>query len=44
MKAASLGDYLLWKGHPAKVIGQTSSPQVVIELLENHKCRLVMAI
>lgn len=39
MKAASLGDYLLWKGHPAKVIGQTSSPQVVIELLENHKCR-----
>ncbi len=38
MKNASLGDYLLWKGKPAKIIGETSSRQVIIELLENCKC------
>jgi hypothetical protein len=38
MKNASLGDYLLWQGKPAKIIGTTSSSQVVIELLENCKC------
>ena len=38
MKNASLGDYLLWQGKPAKIIGETSSRQVVIELLENCKC------
>lgn len=38
MKNASLGEYLLWKGNPAKIIGETSSRQVIIELLENCKC------
>ena len=38
MKNASLGDYLLWQGKPAKIIGETSSRQVIIELLENCKC------
>jgi hypothetical protein len=38
MKKASLGDYLLWKGEPAKIIGTTSGQQVVIELLKNATC------
>ena len=38
MKNARLGDYLLWQGKPAKIIGETSSRQVIIELLENCKC------
>jgi hypothetical protein len=38
MKSASLGDYLLWNGKPAKVIGETSSRMVIIELLEDCKC------
>ena len=38
MKNAALGDYLLWQGKPAKIIGETSSRQVIIELLENCKC------
>jgi len=38
MKNPKLGDYLLWKGEPAKIIGTTSSQQVVIEMLENCKC------
>ena len=38
MKNAMLGDYLLWQGKPAKIIGETSSRQVIIELLENCKC------
>ena len=38
MKNANLGDYLLWEGKPAKVIGESSSRQVIIELLENCKC------
>lgn len=38
MKNASLGDYLLWEGKPAKIIGETSSRQVIIEPLENCKC------
>lgn len=38
MKNASIGDYLLWQGKPAKIIGETSSRQVIIELLETSKC------
>ena len=38
MKKAELGDYLLWEGQPAKVIGETDSRQVVIELLEDAVC------
>lgn len=38
MKAANLGDYLLWDGKPAKIIGTSDRPMVIIELLENCKC------
>lgn len=38
MKNAELGDYLLWKGKPAKVIGETDRRQVIIELLEDARC------
>jgi hypothetical protein len=38
MKNPKLGDYLLWQGEPAKIIGTTDSKQVIIELLENEKC------
>lgn len=37
MKDASIGDYLLWEGKPAKVIG-SASPTIIIELLEDAKC------
>lgn len=38
MKNANLGDYLLWEGKPAKVIGETDQRQVIIELLKDKKC------
>ena len=38
MKNPSLGDYLLWQGKPAKIIGTSDNFQVIIELLENAKC------
>ncbi len=38
MKNPKLNDYLLWKGKPAQVIGETDRRQVIIELLENRKC------
>lgn len=38
MKNATLGDYLLWEGKPAKIIGETDQRQVIIELLEDAKC------
>lgn len=38
MKNAQLGDYLLWNGKPAKVIGETDRRMVIIELLENCRC------
>ena len=38
MKNPKLGDYLLWYGKIAKIIGITSSPQVIIETLENKRC------
>lgn len=39
MKNAQLGDYLLWNGKPAKVIGETDRRMVIIELLENCRTR-----
>ncbi len=38
MKNPNLGDYLLWKGSPAKVVGETDRRLVIIEMLENSKC------
>ena len=38
MKNPSLGDFLLWNGKPAEIIGETDKRMVVIELLENRKC------
>lgn len=38
MKNPHLGDYLLWNGKPAKIIGESNSRQVIIELLENKRC------
>ncbi|MCK5605312.1 hypothetical protein KAR91_25695 [Candidatus Pacearchaeota archaeon] len=38
MKSATLGNYLLWEGKPAKIIGETDKRQVIIELLEDKKC------
>ncbi len=38
MKNPKLGDYLLWKGEPGKIIGTTDRKQVIIELLENRRC------
>jgi hypothetical protein len=38
MKNPKLGDYLLWKGKPAKVICQTNERTIIIELLEDNKC------
>lgn len=38
MKNPNLGDYLLWKGSPAKIIGETDRRTVIIELLENSMC------
>lgn len=38
MKTASLGDFLLWWGQPAKIIGETDRRQVIIELLEPSRC------
>lgn len=38
MKNPKLGDYLLWKGQPAKVVYETDRRTVGIEILENCKC------
>ena len=38
MKDAELGDYLLWEGKPAKIVGTSDTRQVIIELLEPQKC------
>jgi len=38
MKNPKLGDYLLWLGRPAKIIGTSNERQVIIELLEHEKC------
>jgi len=38
MKQGKLGQYLLWRGKPAKIIGESNSPEVIIEMLENKCC------
>lgn len=38
MKKGKLGQYLLWRGKPAKIIGESNAPQVIIEMLENKCC------
>jgi hypothetical protein len=38
MKNPNLGDYFLWNGEPAKIIGESDKRMVIIELLENRKC------
>ena len=38
MKSPNVGDYLLWGGELAKIIGETDRRQVIIELLEDSKC------
>jgi hypothetical protein len=38
MKTGNLGQFLLWRKKPAKIIGETSRRQVIIEMLENKCC------
>ena len=38
MKTAKLGDYLLWQGKLAKVIGEIDRPSIIIELIEVETC------
>jgi hypothetical protein len=38
MKNPKLGDYLLWNGEPAKIIGETDRRVVIIELVEVTYC------
>jgi hypothetical protein len=39
MKNPKLGDYILWEGKPAQIVGETDQRQVIIHMLENKKCR-----
>jgi hypothetical protein len=38
MKNAHIGEYLLWNGKPAKVVGSTDRRMVIIEMLDKCKC------
>lgn len=38
MKKPKLGDYLLWKGEPAKIVCRADEPTYTIELLEEKTC------
>ena len=38
MKTAKLGDFLLWNGEPAEVIGEINDHAVVIELIRDNIC------
>lgn len=38
MKTGKLGQYLIWKKRPAKIIGESNAHQVIIEMLENKRC------
>ncbi len=38
MKNPKLGDYLLWEGKPAKIVGEASERQVVIQMLAPRQC------
>lgn len=38
MKNPKLGDFFLWKGEIAKVIGETNSRTIIFEMLDPKKC------
>jgi hypothetical protein len=38
MKQPEIGDYLLWRGEPAEIIGTADSKVVIIRLLKNPRC------
>jgi hypothetical protein len=38
MKNPKLGDYLLWEGKPAKIVGETSDRVVFVQILESNNC------
>lgn len=38
MKDGRLGQFLLWRKRPAKIIGESTGRQVIIEMLENKCC------
>ncbi len=38
MKNAKLGDYLLWEGRPAKIVGTVDAKQALIEMLAPRRC------
>jgi len=38
MKTGKLGQFLLWRKKPAKIIGESNGHQVIIEMLENKCC------
>ena len=38
MKTGNLGQFLLWRKKPARIVGETSERQVIIEMLENKCC------
>ena len=38
MKTGKLGQFLLWRKKPAKIIGESNGHQVIIEILENKCC------
>lgn len=38
MKNPKVGDYILWRNAPAKIIGTSEGKQVIIEMLEDVKC------
>lgn len=38
MKTAKLGDFLLWRGELAKIVGTSDGYQVIIEPLKNCSC------
>jgi hypothetical protein len=38
MKNPKLGDYLLWNGEVAQIIGEASERHVIIELIKDRIC------
>jgi hypothetical protein len=38
MKRAELGQFLLWRKKPAKIIGKSNREQAIIEMLQNKCC------
>lgn len=39
MKNGQLGDYLLWKGEPSKIVAEIQNRAVVIVPLNNEPCK-----